>query len=308
MINCKTNLPIISAEGFKDKVCPICSSANFQVSHKYISENAVFFDKYVYTCYDCSFSWGSGIEQEKLDRFYEECFDKEVYKRSELYLSPEKYFSEPDKQNKSMRSRQHLEWVKKYCPKKSHINVLDIGAGLGTTLYYATQYFDKPILYAYENDTNGIKYLEYLGAKVISGDLIKSLKSTKKNKFDLIVCSHFLEHVSPHSVKEFVAVLRELLHDDGILIVEVPHDDLVKFPERKTEAPPHVMFFSINSLQVLFDNYKLHLLLPIRKELNARYGFLKKIISPLFIKIFSFRNVHPVRRGRCLLMIAGKKL
>ena len=72
---------------------------------------------------------------------------------------------------------------------------MDFGVGLGTTLYYAGKYIDKPNLNAYENDITSKSYLRYTGSNIITGDPEVSL-NTYPTHFHVNIISHFLEHLS----------------------------------------------------------------------------------------------------------------
>lgn len=67
--------------------------------------------------------------------------------------------------------------------------------------------------------------------------------------FDVIICSHVLEHVS--EIAELVRALRERLTPDGILYAEVPQEIWAGVP-LEAEPVTHINYFTRNSFANLF--------------------------------------------------------
>jgi SAM-dependent methyltransferase len=119
------------------------------------------------------------------------------------------------------------------------LNVLDYGGGNGKLMgpfvdgghqCYLIDYNDDPIY----------------GVTRLSDD-IRNLDTGYK--FDVIICSHVLEHVA--DVSSLVSSLRERLAPNGILYAEVPQEIWAGIP---VEADPvtHINYFTRNSFTNLF--------------------------------------------------------
>ena len=246
--------------------CPACRSEHrLEFSHKLISAYKVFSDTPVFSCLNCEFSWANGIQQASLDSFYTKAYDQTVMKRSKRFPEPRIYFSEPETQFKRGRALQHIHLCRRFLKKPAQ-RLLDIGAGLGTTLSVAQQNFPELSISAYENDLNCRRYLNYLEADIISGNPIDALSSTSE-RFDVIIISHFLEHIAAPSINDFLKVVMNLLTPDGVAVFEVPHDNLVLYDLIGTAQAPHVSFFSTKAIQIFFEKYALLHMCPVGKSL-----------------------------------------
>jgi len=282
-------------------LCPICQCKG-SYSYQYNAVNTIFDKQPILSCSGCDFSWNNTISQKDLNKYYHFDYNNNDFDRSERFDSPKKYFSDESFMFKPYRSKLHLEIARRLISKKSQISILDCGAGLGTTLYLSKHYFKKPSLFAYENDQVSHKYLDHLKVSYFSGDPIESLNSFKK-KFDLIILSHFLEHISPESIIDFVDLILDKLNRGGALIIEVPNDNWVKYEHLKSDMPPHVGFFSINSMKELFYN-RAHVNLTgtIGKSIKKRNLF-SKVSGKIYSRICKLIYKVPFTKdGDCLLI------
>jgi len=102
--------------------------------------------------------------------------------------------------------------------KTSHLNVLEIGPGLGNNLQTLSNYGRVDVL---ETDQDFIDYLK--NTKQLKEDhIFKSFDEVDK-KYDLIVMLDVLEHIE--NSKEFMLNLKEILHTDSKIIIGVPAYD-----------------------------------------------------------------------------------
>ena len=127
-----------------------------------------------------------------------------------------------------------------------NLNVLDFGGGIGSNL----------INFINENNTCFLidfNKANLPGIKNIGND-INDLKVNQK--FDVIICSHVLEHVS--NLKFIVSKLRSHLNKNGIIYVEVP-SEIKAGIALETDPVTHINFFTKSSLAnlFLFNGYKL---------------------------------------------------
>ena len=54
-----------------------------------------------------------------------------------------------------------------------------------------------------------------------------------ERKFDVIIASHFLEHLAPAILFKYVECLKKLSEPSGTLVADAPIDDFVRFPYRR---------------------------------------------------------------------------
>ena len=179
---------------------------------------------------------------------------------------------------------------------------------MGTTLFWAKSFFKKPSLFAYENDKFAHKYLDYIGAKIFSGDPIKSLNSSSVS-YDLIILSHFLEHISPLSLIEYVDILLSKLKDKGILLIEVPHDDWSKYNHLVRNNPPHVSFFSLQSLKKLFNSkFHIHFCVSVGSSIRQKRSIIRKVFERIFhIIYYKFFKIPRTIDGDSIIICVTSK-
>ncbi|MDC0192766.1 class I SAM-dependent methyltransferase, partial [Alphaproteobacteria bacterium] len=235
--------------------CFICNNENLIIRNRYL--NSTLFNKKLYSCSSCEFSFLFPLSQEYLEDFYSTEYVKD-FNRTLINKDPKEYFKNENNQFRRNRSLRHVNTVKKYKNIKDKLNILDIGAGLGTTLYYSKKLFKDSKLYAYENDISMFKYLEEIDTNITTGSL-KNLDNKYFNFFDIIYCSHFIEHISNEELINFVQILNRILKKNGILLLETPNDNYFKYPLllNKKPHPHHTIFFSKKSLNKLFKNQKI---------------------------------------------------
>lgn len=150
------------------------------------------------------------------------------------------------------RSSQIIKNSHQYCVSVN--NALDIGCGSGVYLKALNQYYPKMSLSGYDVSVHNKKDIEVIqGVKYFySGDL-KDINE----KYDLIILSHVLEHVS--SPVDFLNVIKGLLSEHGRLIIQVPN--VVENPI-DLFVYDHVSHFSIDVLSKFLSNLFDYVYLP----------------------------------------------
>lgn len=170
---------------------------------------------------------------------------------------------------------------------KSSLKVLEFGGGLGYNLFTANKFYD---CYMIEPSDFGRQFAEKFGIKTFY-DIPELLKNDVK-KFDKILCRHVLEHLE--NPKETLFMLKELLKEDGELILILPYEK----NERpiKNEKDYHLYCWTprtaINLLKAVgFNNitYKYNyftgkrILLPIYKIFGLKiYSIALQILGKIF--------------------------
>jgi SAM-dependent methyltransferase len=100
---------------------------------------------------------------------------------------------------------------------KSKIKVLEFGGGLGYNLITASKFYDCCMI---EPSDFGRQFAKKFGIKSFYD--IPELLQNNKEKFDKILCRHVLEHLE--NPKETLVKLKELLKEDGELILILPYE------------------------------------------------------------------------------------
>lgn len=123
---------------------------------------------------------------------------------------------------------------------RPHMSVLDFGGGTGRLM---RAFLDR------EHECSLIDYpgkklpgVKYLGSQLTDIEAGRS--------FDLIVCSHVLEHLAdPYGI---VLSLNPYLAREGILYIEVPLEIWKKAP-LPVEPVTHINYFTVDSLRILLE-------------------------------------------------------
>lgn len=147
---------------------------------------------------------------------------------------------------------------------KKTLHVLDYGGGNGKLMVPFLENGHNCFLIDYnENPIEGIVKLS---------DDIQGYKGDQK--FDVIVCSHVLEHVS--DIQNLVGALRGLLAPEGVLFAEVPVDIWAGLWIER-DPVTHINYFTKHSIQNLFLHNGYGILEAKQEVSNYGSGF-KEII------------------------------
>lgn len=117
------------------------------------------------------------------------------------------------------KKRLMLKLLKKYRLDKNS-KILDIGCGEGSTLLYLNDESNK--LYGMDISEEAIELSKnnLMDATYFLGDITKK-ETLPDQKFDLIICSEVLEHITDDAVA--IENISSLLKKGGYLIITVPH-------------------------------------------------------------------------------------
>ena len=191
------------------------------------------------------------------------------------YYESEDYISHTDSKRSIMDKAYQV--IKNYSVKKkvkminglsgSKGRILDIGCGTGDLLSACEKNGWK---------INGVEPSDKaraLAAKKISSkeflvSNIDEVSNDSKERYDVITMFHVLEHVP--NLLEYVAKLKELLTDDGSLIIAVPNYksyDASYYKEfwAAYDVPRHLWHFSQDSIRFIFErnNFRVEKVLPL---------------------------------------------
>ena len=126
--------------------------------------------------------------------------------------------------------------------------ILDVGAGYGhVPSFPARRFSPKPGFVRRKLDENCIAHLKSIGLPVLrpSGDLQK----TVGDGFDLIICSHVIEHfINP---MDHVREIKGMLRKGGHAYMEVPNCPAKWLKRNSWPDEPHITFFDADTVRDL---------------------------------------------------------
>lgn len=217
--------------------CPICNNKKKELLKKYKGHHPVFSKLKIATCTQCELTYAYPMpSSSELESYYQGYWNGDV---ASINPSTLRYYL--------AQSINRVSYLKSKIKLVNGIKVLDIGAGSGM------------FLDALNHEGFDIDYI------AIEPDLIQSNILLKKNKvqkvfskiehldkglrFDLIILSHVLEHVSQPNI--FIKKITSMLQPSGVIYIEVPNQDHLF----KKEFEPHILFFNHSSLKVLLSQF-----------------------------------------------------
>jgi SAM-dependent methyltransferase len=133
--------------------------------------------------------------------------------------------------------------------QKAEINYLDIGCGAFGHSFnaFSKVYHNKKVNYfGIDADPLAKKMLEQNSITWL-GDDYQSLNNCGK-QFDIITLSHCLEHLALEDALHFLERARNFLTKEGVLFIEVPHDDFRNKQRQLSPSSPHTIFFTPEAL------------------------------------------------------------
>jgi 2-polyprenyl-3-methyl-5-hydroxy-6-metoxy-1,4-benzoquinol methylase len=227
---------------FEKTNCLVCSSTEYL---PYSKKGQFAIETNVVICKNCGFSYlNPRWTKERYHTFYTKEYD--LYYRPEVMGTNYQY--DPYRAIKEIISRSKA--IINF--ETDGLTVLDIGTGMGDSLIYLKNEINKTATYfAIESSDFCVKHLEKNGITVITNDVDETWQATNKQKFDVVIMRHVLEHfLNPADVLKKV---KEVLKPDGVLYVGVPN---AKNPTKPLLAHffrvVHVSYFSKLSLTNLF--------------------------------------------------------
>jgi len=226
--------------------CLICNkkeSVKFQDDYKLeIKEDKDYFkNAKIYRCNDCNFAFVYPMPTNKtLDHFYKYVYRSDgrpPYLVSENYEDQIKHYLED-------KNLSYLLYLTTLIDVKKIKNYYDFGSGDGDLGYALKKKFPQLNLFCTEGDDQCEKILKDRGYKNY-----KNLDEIDK-KFDLIVTTHSLEHLS--DVNSIFSKFKEMLNPNGFIFFEVPNCPEEYWNGRPYDGP-HLMFYTKKSIEILAE-------------------------------------------------------
>lgn len=175
---------------------------------------------------------------EALGEFYRNEYRQVMGKRTGL----DHYRSSP---NYRAQARSQVGWVREHIGPKGQW--LDVGAGYGLLASEVRETLPEWQVAALEADVATHSTLHELGRLLSDEGAFWDPGQPPVGSFDVISLSHVLEHLrDPWAA---LCRCREHLHPGGLMMVEVPNDDLAELvrSDRSSDLP-HLWFFSESGL------------------------------------------------------------
>jgi 2-polyprenyl-3-methyl-5-hydroxy-6-metoxy-1,4-benzoquinol methylase len=223
-----------------------------------------------------------------MKKIKEKEFWRKIFQRKEWY----------DEINKT---KVRFEVIEKYV--KGSL-VLDFGCGTG---FFIKKLIEKGL------NVIGIDFYtpKINGAKFIKIKDVKDLKKIDlKEKFDTIIASEVLEHLTNYEINKVMKFFYKWLKDDGVLIVTVPYRENLK--KSKILCPYCLKWFHPWLHRKSFDEEKLQKLLVnysfrVNKIKYITFGYLFNVNRVLrLILNFLLSNFFKNRSTVWLLVISSK--
>lgn len=203
---------------------------------------AVFKNIKIYKCKKCDIGFCHPMPKiEKLDEYY-----------SKIYRSPGRphYINRFDLDLYSNKNLNYIQYLTTFLDFTKLNSIFDFGSGPGALGFLLKKKFPHLKLFSSEADKHCIRILKSRGYKVY-----KNLNSVHR-KFDLIISTHSLEHMSDlQIIQKFKNISKKNSH----LFIEVPNCPLDKNYIKRPYDSPHLIFFTFKSCLKLSKKFKMKL-------------------------------------------------
>lgn len=213
--------------------CPNCNSSEHTL---YLTEG----DFKIVKCSNCSLVYLLNIpdESEIYEDYYKIEFSKEDYSKDSKFPHLAEIYTIND---------QRLYYLRKLKLKGA---ILDIGCGTGLFLKTARDYGYNT--QGIDVSQNALAFARESFGLTVSNDKIEDL-ITKNKKYDFVTLWHVLEHFA--NPKDELGKIKKLLNPGGVLLIEVPNLNSLKFKLAKSKWKGgnhplyHRTFFTAKSLK-----------------------------------------------------------
>ena len=235
----------------KTMICPICLSSdlinNIEYENVQFPRSLIFEGLVAVGCKSCGFGYSSpDIPQNIVNQFYSFYYRQQ---NSPFFVD----FSDLKRTRLEHRSLAQLLLAKNYVDFNCGETFLDIGPGSAASFNCALNTLKNPKLVAIEfNDGAKNAYKRLYNAETFSdvNDFIASGYSAK-----IVLLSHSLEHFRLPDLESALQNFGRLLSPGGIMIIEVPLTDMRIHANSGVCESPHFLFFSLDSIDLLFRKY-----------------------------------------------------
>jgi SAM-dependent methyltransferase len=235
-------------------ICPICVKKISESLAPYNdigwTDFGIFKKLQLSHCSHCGFGFSvPELDEGTVGYFYEKQYRS---KGSTFHIDFSKLkYNDGVRDIRSSRSFAQLTLARVFCKFENQDIFLDVGPGLGGSFKLAVALFEKPKLYAIELSEGASEYYKNSYNVICDSSLDDFISSGQKAQ--IILMSHSLEHYRVSDLPKLMLSLYSALDDNGVIVVEVPNDDLRFHLKNRGVDTPHFLFFSEESLALLFQ-------------------------------------------------------
>ena len=132
-------------------------------------------------------------------------------------------------------------------------NILDVGCGYGGVLYNLGLYYPHAELTGITDRNSDFEFAKKrYNLNVLVGDAESGFFTKVGKKYDLIIMSHFLEHIIDPT--KLMININKILSDRGIIYIEVPSLYYAGIRSKDVFVPQHLSYFNKNTLKYLLNS------------------------------------------------------
>ncbi len=217
-------------------VCLLCHSNNYEILWK---RKLINIPLNLSICKDCGFVYlNPRWTNESYNKFYQKVYSN--YSKRSIETSIETYSIIINR----------IDKIISFDENKS-INILDVGSSMGDGLRTFKMRYKNSNLFAIESSKECLNNLKKHGIKRISNDVNSDWEKTK-NKFDIVIMRHVLEHLS--YPEKALSKIHKTLSNQGYLYIAVPNLDYADFPLTRTFFNElHISYFSKKNLKFFLE-------------------------------------------------------
>ena len=270
----------------RDDVCMLCNSKALEIVYY---SNSVW---KVNRCSSCSFAWVVDIVERSHNTSFS--WNQEIVNES------------------SLRNNMYIDRLNRVkCLHPNPFNWLDVGCGGGGMLNCVKNngFKAEGIELSPSADTISKLYDIQVHRNVLK-DTISALS---QDKYGVISYFHVIEHIED-PINELM-IVRELLSDDGLLVIEVPYFDsffwkIFKHHHRHFYRS-HLNYFNLNSMTTMLSGCGFNILNIDSVPYSMSIGWiLKRLGLSYFSSLLSSKMLNKtvnINSGEYLFVIANKK-
>lgn len=239
--------------------CPTCETPwSHSCAYPY-STSDLFSRLLVLWCPSCGLGWVPDVPFD-LGEYYAREYAKT--NRKDRDIEPALYFSDDNPLLKSKKGQRYFRRAKVQVKRiRERIGAIDAMLDFGSGPGYALHVSGATTKHAVEADPSCSKYLDHLGAER------RNLESLPTGFYDVVLCSHSIEHLTADDLIETLRALRRALKPGGLLYIEVPAAGLSRW-QMIYKHEPHTLFFSPAAIRgaVAKAGFDIELARPLGKK------------------------------------------
>jgi len=180
-------------------------------------------------------------------------------------------------------------YLEKFIPKDKNMQILEVGCGMGHNLYSLSKLGFRNIL-GIDLSPECIDFCKAKGFNVLLLAKNDNFYLQNSHKFDLVILYDVLEHYSPEDGADLLLKIRQVLKDDGRLIISVPNADYPLNLKLAYSDITHKFIYNEISLSQLLKNCDFISSKFIQMNSYTIYdkNLFKQIFKKYFLRLISF--------------------